>query len=83
MIIRMYYSKIGRHVHCRLFTGKATNMTFAKSGDLVFREEEWDDIQDMLHSAITFIKEDHVFRATSPPDDTQYSPKQHPDSIGE
>ena len=57
MIIRMYYKKLGGHVHCRLFTGKAKNMTFAKVGDLVFSETEWDDVRNMLHSAVELIEE--------------------------
>lgn len=57
MIIRIYHAKLGGHVHCRVFTGKAKNMTFAKVGTLVFSVEEWDQIRNQLHSAVEFHPE--------------------------
>ena len=42
--IRLRYRVLGGHVHCRLFTATAKHLTFAKSGDLVFRVEEWDAV---------------------------------------
>ena len=58
MIIRIRYKKLGGHYHCRVFTAKAKNMTFAKSGDLVFDEAEWDSIRDMLNSACEFLPDE-------------------------
>ena len=64
MIIRMRPKKLGGHVHCDVFIGKAKNMTFAKSGDLVLREEEWDEFRNQLNSAVEFIPmEDAIDRA--------------------
>jgi len=57
MVIRIRYETLGGHVHCRMFTAKAKNFTFTKNGELVFSIEEWDMVQDMLHSAIEFIPE--------------------------
>ena len=57
MIIRVRYRKLGGHYHCRVFTGIAKNMTFAKCGDLVFAEGEWDMIRKMLTSACEFLPE--------------------------
>lgn len=57
MIIRIYYRQLGGHVHCRVFTGVAKNMTFAKSGDLVFSEGEWDAVRNVLNSACEFVPE--------------------------
>jgi len=41
MVFRLYFKQLGGHVHCRLFTAPAIHLTFAKCGDLVFRENEW------------------------------------------
>jgi len=57
MIIRIYYQQLGGHIHCRVFTATGKNMTFGKSGDLVFDEREWDAVRDMLQSAVEFVKE--------------------------
>ena len=58
MIIRIRYRKLGGHIHCRVFTAKAKNMTFAKVGNLIFSEEEWPTVVDMLHSACEIIPEE-------------------------
>lgn len=57
MIIRLYFKKFGGHYHCRVFTGMAKNMTFAKSGDLVRDEREWDTVRTVLNSACEFIED--------------------------
>ena len=57
MIIRIRYRLLGGHVHCRVFTGKAKNMTFAKVGDLIFSQDEWDDVRDQLHRTVEFVPE--------------------------
>lgn len=41
-LFRMYYERLGEHVHVRVFAGKGT-LTLAQCGRLVFRNEEWDD----------------------------------------
>lgn len=58
MIIKWYYKKLGGHFHVRCFTGKAKNMTFASNGKLVFDEAEWNDIRNMLNSAVDFIEDE-------------------------
>lgn len=44
MRMRLYYVKAGAHVHCRLFTAPDIGETFAKCGDLVFEEREWNEV---------------------------------------
>lgn len=44
MVMRLRYKQFGGHVHCRLFTAPAVGQTYAKCGDLVFSEEEWNDV---------------------------------------
>lgn len=63
MIIRIWYKKLGGHVHCSVFTGAAKNMTFAKAGDLTFSEAEWNMVRDMLHSSCEFIDQEAVEEA--------------------
>lgn len=69
MILRMRYVKRGGHYHCRLFTAKARNMTFARCGELVFSEAEWNDVRDALASAVEFVPEefDVVIDESIPP----------------
>lgn len=42
--LRVRYEKCGGHIHCRVFSAPARNQTFAKNGELVFSEEEWNDV---------------------------------------
>ncbi len=58
MIIRFRFQKLGGHYHVRVFTGKAKNMTFARCGELVFSEDEWNDIRNQLNSAVEFVPEE-------------------------
>lgn len=44
VIMRLRYVKKGGHYHCRLFTRKGVGSTFEKNGDLVFGEEEWNEV---------------------------------------
>lgn len=44
-IIKLKYVKQGGHYHCRLFTRQGVSNTWAKCGDLVFDEREWNDVQ--------------------------------------
>lgn len=43
--MRLYYQKLGGHIHCRLFTAPHPSHTHAKCGDLVFSEDEWTDVR--------------------------------------
>ena len=47
-IMRVRYQKLGGHYHCRVFTAKGQDQTFAKCGDLVFDEQEFDEVKRML-----------------------------------
>jgi hypothetical protein len=55
MTIRIYYQKLGVHYHCRVFTSMAPAATFVKSGDLVFRESEWDAIREIWNGTCHFL----------------------------
>jgi hypothetical protein len=48
MIVRVQYRRIGSHVHADVFIGRRADLTFAKSGTLIFRAEEWEDARDVL-----------------------------------
>ena len=52
--LRIRFKKLGGHVHCRVFTAKTADGTFAKNGELVFDEQEWQDIQRLLRNAEFF-----------------------------
>lgn len=57
MILRLRYKKLGGHYHCRLFTAERAGMTFAKSGDLVFRESEWEALLWAWNGSVEFLKD--------------------------
>lgn len=38
---KLVSKQLGGHVHCRLFSRRRGQVTWAKCGDLVFCEEEW------------------------------------------
>lgn len=44
-VIRIRWEQVGGHVHCRVFTSRAVNQTFANCGDVVFDEREWPDVR--------------------------------------
>lgn len=44
-VFRIRYEKAGGHIHMRVFSAKAPNMTFAKLGDLCCSEEEFADFK--------------------------------------
>jgi hypothetical protein len=44
-------------VHGRLFVCPRSSQTFAKSGDLVFRLDEWNEIRT-LWSTVDFVEEE-------------------------
>ena len=55
-VVRVRYRKLGGHYHCRVFTAKLPNQTYAKNGDLVFSEQEFEDVQQIMSGA-EFIEE--------------------------
>jgi hypothetical protein len=53
-MIRVYFKKLGGHIHCRVFGPQP-----GKSGDLTFREEEWERASADLRSGnVTLSSED-------------------------
>jgi hypothetical protein len=44
-VFRIRYEKRGSHYHCRVFSARNPNYTYAKNGDLCFSEDEWDDFK--------------------------------------
>lgn len=55
---RFRWKLMGGHVHVRLFAGKSE--TGGKCGDLVFREDEWEDFKDEVLGTsrhVEFIEE--------------------------
>lgn len=46
--IRIYWTQLGGHYHCRMFTSQNKDGTFAKNGELVFDEREWVEVRDKL-----------------------------------
>ena len=57
-VLRLRYRTLGGHVHCRLFTAAHPDMTFAKSGDLVFAIDEWADVRALLVPVVEIVHED-------------------------
>jgi hypothetical protein len=55
-VFRMRWVKLGGHYHCRLFTAPQIGYTFAKCGDLVFHENEWEDSKKAM-PGVEFMEE--------------------------
>lgn len=41
VVWKLRWQKRGGHFHCQVYSARDERHTFAKSGDLVVREEEW------------------------------------------
>jgi hypothetical protein len=54
---RVRYKAGGGHIHCRVFSRPKGQETWAKSGDLVLRAEEWLSFQSAFAFA-QFLEED-------------------------
>jgi hypothetical protein len=54
---RMCYSYVGRHYRCRVFSASNPSGTFAKLGDLVMDEKDWDCFRDQVGSGWQFLPE--------------------------
>ena len=50
-VMRVKYEKLGGHYHCAVFTARVPNQTYAKNGDLVFDEEEFEDVKRLMSGA--------------------------------
>ena len=57
IFMRVRFKKQGGHYHCRVFTAKHVDETFAKVGELVFDEREWADIVRLFRNA-EFIEDE-------------------------
>jgi hypothetical protein len=49
--MRIRYEKLGGHYHCAVFTARVPNQTYAKCGDLVFDELEFEDVKRIMSGA--------------------------------
>lgn len=45
MVMKLKFIKRGGHYHCRLFTADALGYTWAKCGEVVFNEREWESVR--------------------------------------
>lgn len=57
--MRIRYHFLGGHIHCRVFTSRTRDQTFAKAGDLIFTESEWPSVRSLLESRrIEILRDD-------------------------
>ena len=58
--IRIRYKILGGHVHCRVFTAEAQELTYGKCGDLIFGVKEWlsGGVKDALARIAQVIEEE-------------------------
>lgn len=59
MNFRLRYRVQGGHVHVRLFSGRAREMTHAKCGDLTFRVDEWQPFLACLRCCMYHVEVVH------------------------
>ena len=60
MLFRFRYKVEGGHVYVRVFTANHALLTWEKSGDLVFRVSEWDEVKEKFQNAVEFKHEDEA-----------------------
>lgn len=53
MVFKIIHEKLGAHIHCALFSARSPNLTWAKCGDFVVREEEFEDTK-LAMSGVVF-----------------------------
>ena len=58
MLFRFRYTIKGGHVHVRVFAAKRPAETWEKSGELVFRTSEWDDVKETFAKQVEFKHEE-------------------------
>ena len=63
---RLYYKVLGGHTHVRIFSGKNPKGAFGKNGDMIFRNEEWEDFLKKINN-VEILRED---RETGGKDET-------------
>ena len=58
---RLRWRKLGGHIHVRVFSSEfGADTTHGKNGDLVFREQEWQDLVVLLGRGAMGDKESTV-----------------------
>lgn len=48
---RLRWQKLGGHVHVHVWSGTERLTTHGRNGELIFREEEWDDFKLLVRAA--------------------------------
>ena len=57
--MRIRFCQLGGHIHCRVFTRTLPTETWAKCGDLVFAEDEWQAVSAIfIRGRIELLKEE-------------------------
>jgi hypothetical protein len=52
---------LGGHTHVRVFCSNGENRTYGKNGDVIFRNEEWEDFRDHFNAErAVFIDDDDL-----------------------
>ena len=72
MIWRMYYKKLGGHIHCRIFCGPQEG-ALGKCGDLTFREHEFTEFTRLRKVlAMDFRREVEMDNSLAGDDDVKF-----------
>ena len=59
---KLRYKVLGGHTHVRLFSGTRLDGTFGKNGDLIFRNEEWEEFLRQFQKAVVLPEEEPLSR---------------------
>lgn len=65
---RVRWKRLGGHYHCRVFSAENPAGTFAKLGDLVMDERDWESFQMLFGSLIQLLPEEQTLEELAPLD---------------
>jgi hypothetical protein len=55
---RVRWRVLGGHIHCRVFSAENPSGTFAKLGDLIMDERDWNSFRDQIGGGWQLVSED-------------------------
>ncbi len=62
---RLRWEKVGGHVHVSVWSGTSRETTHARNGTLIFRENEWNNLRELIDNADITLEQPDVIEIVS------------------